>query len=147
MPPLGVSPSSRSGALLADPLLGAVLAGTTIEQSHLHSRVSSATAFLAQSSSTSALPAVAAAISAAMAALFKARGRPRLTLWSRPNGVVGELSRAADYAEGQGGLNCRYGCPVSIIRGPPEKPTACRAGGTVLGPQRTAGQSGLVRAL
>src|SRR5437899_2917782 len=49
----------------------------------LQSRVSSATAFFAQSSSASALPAVVAAISAAMAALFSARGRPKLALWSR----------------------------------------------------------------
>jgi hypothetical protein len=49
----------------------------------LQSRVSSATAFFAQSSSTKALPAVAAAMSAAMAALLSARGRPRLALWRR----------------------------------------------------------------
>ncbi len=42
------------------------------------SRVSSATAFLAHSSSTNALPALAAAISAQVAALPSARGRPRL---------------------------------------------------------------------
>jgi len=42
------------------------------------SRVISATAFLAHSSSTRVLPALAAAMSAAMAALFSARGRPRL---------------------------------------------------------------------
>jgi hypothetical protein len=39
------------------------------------SRVSSATAFFAQSSSTRALPAVAAAMSAAIAALLSARGK------------------------------------------------------------------------
>jgi hypothetical protein len=47
------------------------------------SRVSSATAFLAQSSSTRALPAVAAAMSAAIAALLSARGTPRLAWWRR----------------------------------------------------------------
>src|SRR6266540_869942 len=49
----------------------------------VQSRVSSATAFLAQSSSTSALPAVVAAMSAAVAALFNARGNPKLALCSR----------------------------------------------------------------
>jgi hypothetical protein len=53
------------------------------EREAVQSRVSSATAFFAQSSSTSALPAVVAAISAAMAALFNPRGRPKLALWSR----------------------------------------------------------------
>ncbi|MGO9660263.1 MAG: hypothetical protein ACLP7F_18150 [Acidimicrobiales bacterium] len=39
-------------------------------------RVSSATAFLAQVSSTSPLPSAAAAINAAVAALLSARGSP-----------------------------------------------------------------------
>ena len=42
------------------------------------SRVSSEEAFLAQSSSTIALPALAAAMRAAMAALLSARGKPKL---------------------------------------------------------------------
>src|SRR5262249_18365731 len=41
-----------------------------------HSRVSSATAFLAQASSTRGLPSAAAAMSAATAALLSTRGRP-----------------------------------------------------------------------
>src|SRR5712692_2354801 len=49
----------------------------------VQSRVSSATAFLAQSSSTNALPAVVAAMRAAVATLLNARGRPRLALWRR----------------------------------------------------------------
>src|SRR6266851_10329410 len=52
-------------------------------EGRVQSRVSSATAFLAQSSSTSALPAVVAAMSAAVAALLSARGSPRLALCSR----------------------------------------------------------------
>src|SRR6266567_348857 len=43
---------------------------------HGQSRVSSATAFLAQASSTRSLPAAAAAMSAATAALFRALGSP-----------------------------------------------------------------------
>ena len=54
------------------------------------SRVSSATAFLAQASSTRSWPAAAAAMSAAVAALFRARGRPLETRCSRAIGVVGE---------------------------------------------------------
>ena len=47
------------------------------------SRVSSATAFLAQASSTRSCPAAAAAMSAAVAALLRARGRPLETRCSR----------------------------------------------------------------
>ncbi len=61
-------------------------------------------------------------------------------------GVVGELSRVPDYAEAQGGLNCWGRGLVGIIRGSREKPAVYRAGGIVLAPQRTAGQSELVRA-
>ena len=50
---------------------------------HGQSRVSSATAFLAQASSTRSLPAAAAAMSAAVAALFRARGSPLATRCSR----------------------------------------------------------------
>jgi hypothetical protein len=57
------------------------------------SRVSSATAFLAQSSSTSALPAVVAAMRAAVAALLNARGRPRLAVWRRA------MASSANYPE------------------------------------------------
>jgi hypothetical protein len=61
--------------------------------------VSSATAFLAQSSLTNALPAVAAAMSAAMAALLRARGQTQAGLVETGDGVVSELSRVLDYAE------------------------------------------------
>src|SRR6516162_574099 len=50
---------------------------------HGQSRVSSATAFLAQASSTRSLPSAAAAMSAAVAALLRARGRPEATRCSR----------------------------------------------------------------
>ena len=50
---------------------------------HGQSRVSSATAFLAQASSTRSLPAAAAAMSAATAALFRALGSPLETRCSR----------------------------------------------------------------
>jgi hypothetical protein len=56
--------------------------------------------------------------------------------------VVGNLSRASDYPEPHGGLNCRCECLVGIIRGSREKPKAYRAGGTVLASRRTAGQYG-----
>ena len=45
--------------------------------------MNSATAFLAQVSSTMALPSAAAAMSAATAALLRARGRPRASLCKR----------------------------------------------------------------
>src|SRR5215471_12606430 len=48
-----------------------------------HSLVSSVTAFLAQASSTRALPSVAAAMRAATAALLRARGSPEAARWSR----------------------------------------------------------------
>ncbi len=50
---------------------------------HGQSRVSSATAFLAQASSTRSLPLAAAAMSAAVAALLSARGSPLATRCSR----------------------------------------------------------------
>src|SRR5437899_2131113 len=48
-----------------------------------HSRVSSATAFLAQASSTSSLASAAAAMRAAVAALLRARGMPLERRWRR----------------------------------------------------------------
>jgi hypothetical protein len=82
---------------------GAHLAGTD----HLHravlrlplvfgqSRVSSATAFFAQSSTTKAMPAVAAAMSAAIAALLSARGKPRLACGDERRHLRHRADRAA----------------------------------------------------
>src|ERR1700678_3226665 len=54
-----------------------------VRQGHGQSRVSSATAFLAQASSMRSLPAAAAAMSAATAAVFRALGSPLAPRCSR----------------------------------------------------------------
>src|SRR5436190_3783109 len=69
----------RPGARRPEPAGGRRAAGLL----HGQSRVSSATAFLAQASSTRSLPAAAAAMSAATAALLSALGSPLETRCSR----------------------------------------------------------------
>ena len=69
----------RPGAIWPEPAGGRRAAGLV----HGQSRVSSATAFLAQASSTRSLPAAAAAMSAATAALLRALGSPLETRCSR----------------------------------------------------------------
>src|SRR5207244_8425351 len=61
-----------------DPGCGVVVCGR-----HGQSRVSSATAFLAQASSMRSLLSAAAAMMAAVAALLSARGSPPEARWSR----------------------------------------------------------------
>src|SRR5436305_3671857 len=65
----------RPGAVRPEPAGGRRAAGLM----HGQSRVSSATAFLAQASSTRYLPAAAAAVGAAPAALLSSLGRPLAT--------------------------------------------------------------------
>ncbi len=61
-------------------IMGGDPSALVLDSGQSRSRLSSATAFLAQSSSTNDLPSAAAAISAAMAALLSARGKPPLAL-------------------------------------------------------------------
>src|SRR5438445_4451130 len=69
----------RPGAIWPEPAGGRRAAGLL----HGQSRVCSATAFLAQASSTRSLPAAAAAMSAAAAAVLRALGSPLETRCSR----------------------------------------------------------------